>query len=553
MSDIHYSKYRNADFRFRRTRQQPKVQIVSQVLLEFPCVGDISETFGVVQNEVLRWIGNRAGTGLPDAAWEGRSFALNEIGSQPLEAIKLSNGFWAARLDDADRQVPQRSWTTEFVIKVKPENATNVFFGCRLSCTALGDNPTFTPTIPGVVRQINDRLGGILDGRPLIKSAWRVTNDKSVTDLVNLLLEPTRQRAVIVVSSPPYGESALISVETLARSLTGVAHVIELSSEASFILTDRVGREFSVFNGAVRTYQPDFLPEEDQPTDHPRAIFERIRHWQDEKQTFEQFLISRTIQEDLSRRHIRKELPSFTSIQAQDRQRERKRLRAEGATDSELLEVAEEQIRDFERKIDETEQLLEIAEYERDSVNQELAQTRERARIDIFGLNSRVDSLLDVLDRSGGTEDISYPDNLDELENWANRHLAGSVQVLNRAYRAAKKAQFEETDFVYRVLQVLRDHYVPMRKGMKEKDDFIEACRELGIEDTPTFSGNRYGEEGDTYVVEYGGRRRLLDRHVKKGSGRDPRFCFRLYFFWDDDDQQVIVGWLPSHLDTRIT
>ena len=463
MSNLHDSDDRNSIIRYRRTRLQPKVQIVSQVSLEFPRVRDAVDNFGVVQNEVLRWISNRAGTKLPDAAWEGHSFVLNEIGSQPLEAIKLTDHFWAARLDDADKQVPQRTWTTEFVIRVEPDIATKVSFGCRLSCTALGENPMFTPTIPGVLRQINDQLGGSLDGQPLSQSAWRVEDDKSVTALVNLLLEPTRHRAVIVVSSPPYGEPALISTRSLAKSLIGVAHVVDLSSEASFALTDRIGREFSVFNGAVRTYHPDFLPEEDQPTDHPRAIFERIRHWQDDYQTFEQFLISRTIQEDLSRRHIRKELPSFTSIQAQNRQRERERLRAEGATDSELLQVAEEQIRDLEKKIDETEQLLEIAEYERDHVNQELAQTREQSRIDIFGLNTRIDSLLDVLHSSGGTEDISYPDNLDELEGWANRYLAGSVQVLNRAYRAAKKAQFEETEFVYLVLQVLRDHYVPLR------------------------------------------------------------------------------------------
>ena len=49
------------------------------------------------------------------------------------------------------------------------------------------------------------------------------------------------------------------------------------------------------------------------------------------------------------------------------------------------------------------------------------------------------------------------------------------------------------------------------------------------------------------------GTKRELDRHLKKGNSRNSRHCFRLYFFWDDEDEQVVVGWLTSHLDTRQT
>lgn len=106
---------------------------------------------------------------------------------------------------------------------------------------------------------------------------------------------------------------------------------------------------------------------------------------------------------------------------------------------------------------------------------------------------------------------------------------------------------------VYKSLLVLRDHYVPMRRegGFEKKQTFENACRELGLDEQPTFHGTRYGEKGETYFVRYGGRRVLLDRHLKKGTAHnDNRRCFRLYF---DEEQHVVVGWLPSHLDTRIT
>ena len=109
---------------------------------------------------------------------------------------------------------------------------------------------------------------------------------------------------------------------------------------------------------------------------------------------------------------------------------------------------------------------------------------------------------------------------------------------------------------IYKSLLLLRDHYVPMRRegGLEKKRAFEDGCRALGVDEQSTFHGTRYGKEGETYFVRYGGRRVLLHRHLKKGTAHnDDRRCFRLYFFWDDKEQHVVVGWLPSHLDTQIT
>ena len=38
--------------------------------------------------------------------------------------------------------------------------------------------------------------------------------------------------------------------------------------------------------------------------------------------------------------------------------------------------------------------------------------------------------------------------------------------------------------------------------------------------------------------------------HLCKGNARDPRFCMRIYFFYDENTQKVIVGHMPSHLPT---
>lgn len=79
------------------------------------------------------------------------------------------------------------------------------------------------------------------------------------------------------------------------------------------------------------------------------------------------------------------------------------------------------------------------------------------------------------------------------------------------------------------------------------------ALAELGLEESASFSRSRAGEQGDEYFVRFGERRRELDRHLKGSNARDERRRFRLYFFWDEDSQQVVVGWFPSHLSTRLT
>lgn len=522
----------------------PNPQIVSQVSLELPC-DDTNITFVAARREAIRWIRNRTGGSLPRNAWEGHSFS-KEVGTQRAEAIRLSDTFWAATHTDADKNVAQRSWITEFDIRLAPKQENVVLFGCRLTCTTLGENPAYTRSVPGIVRQIIDNTGGVVDGRAASTSAWYVRNECEVDELVAFLTKPDRQRAVIIVSSDSDGKT-LVPADDLAKSLIGMSHVVDISSEASYILTDQVGREFSVFGGAIRTYRTGFSPDADEPFTHPLATPGRIVSWVDETQTFSEFLIDRTVKEFLSSRHIRKEVRSFASVRAEFNKQERDRLLEEGASDSELLKVAEDEVSDLRGNVTELEQLLEEAEKERDRAIEE----RNEARADRYHLQEQIGNLREQ-QKNGGVEDPELPDSLSELEDWANKNLSGSVKILNRAYRAAKKSVFEDTRLVYQALLLLRDYYVPMRQGLKTQDEYYNACGEIGVEETQTI-GASVGEFGQTYYVDHNSRKRFLAKHLKKGNARDPRHCFRLYFFWDDEDQQVVVGSLPEHLDSRTT
>ena len=159
-------------------------------------------------------------------------------------------------------------------------------------------------------------------------------------------------------------------------------------------------------------------------------------------------------------------------------------------------------------------------------------------------------------DPAADTENAKFPDNFDDLERWFEEHLSGGkVRLLRRAVRAAKKSPFKNPRLAYRALSILHDYYVPMRieGGKARKDEYDKALRAANLTEAATFAGTRSGEYGDTYFVTHGGRKRELVRHLKGGNSRDPRYGFRLYFFWDDDDREVVVGSLPNHLTTRIS
>ena len=159
-------------------------------------------------------------------------------------------------------------------------------------------------------------------------------------------------------------------------------------------------------------------------------------------------------------------------------------------------------------------------------------------------------------DPAADAENAQFPDNFDDLERWFEEHLSGGkVRLLRRAVRAAKKSPFKNPRLAYRALSILHDYYVPMRieGGKARKDEYDKALRAANLTEAATFAGTRSGEYGDTYFVNHGGRKRELVRHLKGGNSRDPRYGFRLYFFWDDDDREVVVGSLPNHLTTRIS
>lgn len=86
-------------------------------------------------------------------------------------------------------------------------------------------------------------------------------------------------------------------------------------------------------------------------------------------------------------------------------------------------------------------------------------------------------------------------------------------------------------------------------------EQFVDSCKAIdsGLEERGAITNVAAGMQSDEYYVQYQGKKRKLERHLAKGNSKDPRYCLRIYFFWDDQDQVVVIGDLPHHLDTVAT
>ena len=112
----------------------------------------------------------------------------------------------------------------------------------------------------------------------------------------------------------------------------------------------------------------------------------------------------------------------------------------------------------------------------------------------------------------------------------------------------------------YRSLKLLATAYrhLRMQGGLDRKRQWDQGLEALGLTVEPSISKSRAGEQKAEYYVNYPsgtliGGKKFLEQHLKKGTDRSERFGLRIYFFWDRTANLVVVGWLPSHLDTRQT
>lgn len=520
---------------------------------------------------VLEWLGGKAPLPLPDPAHARQSFLMEEHG-QRLECVSIpENGIWTIRFSHPDTGIsdippaPGRTWVTDISI-TRQEGFAD--FGVQISCSSLPDRDDLIAFIrPGIIRSLVESTG-LYQARPLDGQPWIVQNPSDIDELYSLVTSPDRHIPVIVATQPDPGRWTLpgalpewmLDTEWLARKTLGYAHVVCLTPQASFEWTRRVDKIWSVFDGAVRTYQPGLNFEIDNPRSHPLAMKDRICYWR-YRDAFGETAFA---EELYSRMRISNPRFSFDwdplvfladarIIQADIRTRDfRERLAAKDC--EKCITEFDGQVEAMQAKIQDAQE----TESEMAALATEYASEAEFYRNRSYLLNASLEALREGLKARGedSKQNIPIPETYDDMPQWVERHLGGRMELLPRAKNALKRALFEDVPLVYSALLLLATDYREMRSGLVRINEFEERCREMGLEFGGSIREERAGEEGDKYFVSYPpgtSVRRMLESHLGRGNSRDERNCLRIYFFWDEENTQVVVGWLPSHLDNQLS
>lgn len=524
------------ELRRGRPEVRPVVQVTCELLGEKPEVAAAQ-----ARDQILMWLRDKQSIrGIPDAAWDGAPFEIDATQGRPV-SVEAHDHVWALRYDNPGDGPHGRIWRTEAIVG---RGGKSALVGVRLTTITRDWDIPIIRSVPRVVFDLAESPGLRDYGVDLRARPSRVESDRDVEELVELLENPGRTRPVFVVSENAAG-ARLIDADALASRTAGLGHVVTLSDDASWALSHLLGKRLAVYNQGIRTYFRGFNRTDALFDEHPLATPQWLVRRFPDPRAFVILLANQAIDASVSGGDLEARLPSFARVRDWVISRRIEAARQEKGSETLQLQLYEESNRSLHESLRDKQGELEKAEIDKLQLEEERDSVLRQAR----SLRARIAFLEHALKAREIVERIEYPKDYDDLDDWVAQYLGDRLTLLARAARASKKAEFEDLQLVCEALLLLAGPYRDMKLGSVSKAEFDRACSELGLELSLTGDASIQQYPSD-YVVAFGKERRALELHLKKGASREPKNCLRIYFFWDGDGEQVVVGHLPGHLTT---
>lgn len=524
----------------------------------------VGGTFKFCSDVIYNWIKKKfPRMGLPEKV----RTIHKSIVPQNADVIFIPNEqYFCMRTVHQDLNDTSRFWITEAEIMNLNDK---LILGIRNSYTAsTPDNSLNRFGIPVFARTLQSKCV-LIDGNQRTGELHEITSGQGVEELFDLIVDSTRILPVIVIAQDnttnkdildlfEVEEGYLIDGRKLAKKLELRAHVFYLPLKYQNEWTKVVGMEWSVFNGAIRTYNPNVSFEDSEYYGHPYTLPNRILAMEyvtgDEKiciggRAFRHILTHR-IEDDNACRRIEWNSLQHKFYFNKSIEQYRKNSSDESLNDDLKeyygeLDIENDQLREENKDLNSKIDILESdLENERNEIQKYLSIN--------YVNQTRIRNLEKQLEEIKGQKSvIQYPTEYSQIPQWVEDHFCGRMQLSNRALKALKAAVYSDIELVGKALELLASEYYDMKMGIGSKEVYDAKCKSLYLEDELAISDMSAGEQGDEYYITYNGKRKKFDKHLIKGDGRDPRKCLRIYYFWDNETSMVVVGSLPYHLNIR--
>ncbi len=225
----------------------------------------------VAREIILEWLENDAKTDLPESAWKGGAFQ-HEAGKRSFTAIRAIEGtsrMWALRFVEPDPSATERVWTTEVAMREKGD--APALFSLRTLVRSSERKLRIQPTVPKYLLHLSEECVLQQGAARIEKDPWIIESDYDAANLAEFLIDPARKTPAFVLTVPeesPDPHEPLLDPRPLAADTLGTAKVIVLPSEFTWRLTDRFGKQLSVYRGALRVYLAGFSEHADPQGGH---------------------------------------------------------------------------------------------------------------------------------------------------------------------------------------------------------------------------------------------------------------------------------------------
>jgi hypothetical protein len=378
-----------------------------------------------------------------------------------------------------------------------------------------------------------------------LPAQWRVAQDaervfakcfdvktQDITELERLI-KASQRRLPIVVISELRGETLAGDVhERVSIDTCGLAHTCRLTSDASWELTNLLGKEWSCYNGAIRLFWP-FRGNRTDPRAHPLWTMDRLL-WRvdDEEEARDRF-----------RRELNEQLIEASTFVADDP--------AFARFESSKLSAARESSR-LSAEAGDYKALADSYASENDA----LRTTNDIQLKEIETLKQNIESLTLALrsERSVTTQDVpeAPPETVLEAVQSARDKLAKTVSFgpdIDRQLETLNSTA-GPPDKVFRYLMTLGDlaqtldQNKPLGRSVPLwlRDKNVEASGE-----SETIKNSKDARRHRTFRID--GHDVHCEYHAKPSDGVHPDLCVRIYFAVSDQHPRIQIGYIGRHFE----
>lgn len=470
---------------------------------------------------------------------------------------------YALRLRHPDTGIQEKRWMTEVVLSEFVEESD---LKTRASVGLLTgfEGTMLTPdkevvSRPRLVRRLVDKHGAHetlplqVEPRPMYM--------RDVDTFLDLLRYPDRNFPVVWMTARNSDGKYVVDPDPVADWLVGVAHVISSQNpDVPKAVGKKLPRSLNCFDGATRIYWPDFSTD-DSRYHHQLWLPHEIEDIEQQREKgFREELLS-TIADVTTNRIV------DGVVRWSDVSKLRSRSQLKSLRDQEDAKVDLSFAEELFDTISDLEDRKGALQEELDNTRDDLDDARNQVRywknqyLDLASGNGKERSTspdpASPSSLSSAVEKVLERYGPSELEETPSSDELQSEEVtlwVPRAVQRDVEDHFEDPSSAYGALEWIATTFHHAKTGQQSCSDFDKSCRgACGFSYSAHQSETTMGQYPEDYTMEWRGKKRTLRRHVGKGSDKDPRHTIRIAFFFDEELEVIVVGYIGQHQRTPAT